>query len=209
MVRLRRTGLGNPAFWYFGAGLVLIALSLWAPYATARRTTRVEQRADGIARLLLEAIHDWPFALTPDDALVALARFHQHAACERIYVTDLEIVEPPLPGTLLVLQNKHYVFHLAESPPDRRETPSPGALPNYEVMAWPRNATGPAHSVYFHPDNALPAYTRNLAQGYRGLEPKHRPKPGCAHRRQALWEWTTSYYGQDDGRWIAFPSGVE
>ncbi len=200
MVRLRWAGFLNPATWYLTIGVTLLAGSLWAPFATARRNSRVEQRADTIAALLLDSMLEWDFELTPEDAHIALAKFWRHAERQRIYTADLEVVEPALPGTLLTLQNKHYLFHLAPSPCARTEAPSDVAIPAYEVMAWPARQIGPAHSVFFHPSNALPAYTRNLKDKYAGLD-KH-PRPGCAQRRQALWEWTTSYYGQDDERWI-------
>lgn len=206
MASSRWAGLTNPATWYLTVGLVLLIGSIWTPFATARRTTRVEGRGDAIARTLLRATAGFSEALAGDDVDVVLARFHALAERDRVYTADLEVIEPPWSGTLLCLANKHYLFQLAESPPSPEDPYTGDALPSYEVMAWPRRGIGPAHSVFFHPDNALPAYTRNLAQGYEG-DGSRRPVPGCAHRRQALYEWTTSYYGQDDERWIAFPSG--
>lgn len=202
MVAVCWSGLRNPATWYLAAGGVLLLVSLWLPYATAQRTTRVELRADAIARALIEAAAEPLGAIGADAIETVLARFHLYAEREGVYTWDIEVVDPPWPDTVIGLQNKHYLFHLAESPPDAKESPSPDATPNYEVMAWPRNALGPAHSVFFHPDNAVPAYTRNLAQGYAGAA-EGRPQPGCAQRRQALYEWTKSYRGADDERWIA------
>ena len=129
------------------------------------------------------------------------AQFQRLSTRDHVYIADLEIVDPPWQGTLLALRNKHYLFQLAETPPDPDDLGTLGTMPCYEVMAWPRREVGPAHSVFFHSDSALPAYTRNLAQGYEG-ELGKRPRPGCASRRQALFEWTKSYYGQDDERWI-------
>jgi len=188
--------------WYLALGLLLLVASLWLPFATARRAMRVEARANDVARALMEAVGDTVDALDANDVDTVLARFFGLAARDGIYVEDLERVDPAWPGTLLSLRNKHYLFQLAESPPDPKESPGAETVPAYEVMAWPRRALGPANSVFFHPDNAVPAYTRNLAQGYAGAE-DGRPRPGCAQRRQALFEWTSSYRGDDDERWIA------
>ncbi|MCA8975933.1 MAG: hypothetical protein KDC98_14520, partial [Planctomycetes bacterium] len=204
MLEARCSGLRNPSTWYLGLGLGLLVLSLWVPYLTASRTTRHEARAHSIAQALLEAIPNHGDRLEPVDFEIVLARFFALASRDDVFVNDLEIVTPPLPNTVMTLRNKHYLFHLAESPPDPRESPSRDALPAYEVMAWPRRTIGPAHSVFFVPENAMPSYTRNLAQGYAGAG-DDRPAPGCAQRRQALYEWTTSYYGVDDERWIALP----
>jgi len=201
MALTRWAGLTNPATWYLALGFLMLGTSIWVPFATASRTTRVEGRADAIAMTLLEATVQWPVALTDADLDVVMARFHALAERDRIHVADLEVLEPAWPDTLLSLRNKHYLFHLAVSPLTPDADSSRVAAPSYEVMAWPRRGSGPAHSVFFHPDNALPAYTRNLAKGYEG-DGSARPIPGCAQRRQAIWEWTKSYRGQDDERWI-------
>ncbi|MCA8953915.1 MAG: hypothetical protein KDE27_30675 [Planctomycetes bacterium] len=200
-MRFRRAALTNPATWYLTFGLVALAGSMWAPYATALRTTRIESRGDEIASALIAAVRQWPDVIAPADVPVLLARFYALAERDGAFLGDLEVVEPPWSGTLLSLQNKHYLFQVAESPPPVDDPGTPGSVPAYEVMAWPRRRSGPAHSVFFHPANALAAYTRNLAQGYDGAG-RDRPQPGAAQRRQALWEWTKSYYGQDDERWI-------
>ena len=155
--------------WYLALGLLLLVASLWLPFATARRAMRVEARANDVARALMEAVGDTVDALDANDVDTVLARFFGLAARDGIYVEDLERVDPAWPGTLLSLRNKHYLFQLAESPPDPKESPGAETVPAYEVMAWPRRALGPANSVFFHPDNAVPAYTRNLAQGYADI----------------------------------------
>jgi len=120
------------------------------------------------------------------------------------FVNDLEVLDQALPDSLLTLQNKHYAFQIAVSPPDPKDTPSADAEPAYEVTAWPLSAVGPGRSVFFYPENAPRAYTRNLAKGYTGLDDR-RITPGCGHRRLAqTLELRVSYRGLDDERWIVF-----
>jgi hypothetical protein len=58
--------------------------------------------------------------------------------------------------------------------------------------------------VFFYPENAPRAYTRNLAKAYSGLDDR-RITPGGGHRRPAqTLELRASYRGLDDERWIVF-----
>ena len=204
MQEWRQSRWRNPAAWFTLIGLLLLAVSIWVPFQTAARTARTEQRADQIATLLLEVVRDFGGELDAATVEIMLARFHRLARRDGVYVTDLELVEPPLPDTVLLLQNKHYAFQVAVSPPDPRATVGAGALPALEVVAWPLTAVGPGHSVFFHPDNAPRAYTRNLAAGYAGLL-QRRPTPGKGHRRSTqTMETAGSYRGFDDERWILY-----
>lgn len=196
--------LRNPASWYVATGLGLLAATLFAPYLTATRTTRVELRADAIAADLLEAALQAGPVLTADEVPILRARFAALTARDGLFVGDLEFLEQPWEGTIVSARNKHYCFHVAVSPPDPEYEPSRGALPSYEVMAWPRTAIGPAHSAYLHAENSVPAYTRNLAKGYHE---DNRPHPGSGQRRPGgLYEWTKAYRGQDDEFWFAHRS---
>ena len=188
---------------------MLLASTVWVPFQSAERTARVERRADQIAALLLEATArasgvpvrgGWDAATVE----IVLAFFHALALRDNAFVNDLEVVDPPLPDSLLTLQNKHYVFQIAVSPPDPKETPSADAEPACEVTAWPLSTVGPGHSVFFYPENAPRAYTRNLAKGYTGLGDR-RITPGRGHRRPAqTLELRNSYRGLDDERWIMY-----
>lgn len=204
MQNWRRRGVGTPAGWYTLLGLVLLGASIWVPFLTAERTARVEQRADRIAGLLLEAVLPMPAPAVAGDLEHVLARFHRLAARDHVHVNDLERIEPPLADTLLTLRNKHYAFHLAVSPPEPNATVGPGTEPAYEAMAWPLDAVGPGHSAFLHCDDAPRAYTRNLGAGYFGLG-SDRPRPGLSHRRPSSALDALHYYRSfDDERWITF-----
>lgn len=181
----------------------MLAASVWVPFLTAERTARVEGRADRIAGLLLDALRGFPSAIGPDDLPVVMARFHALALRDAVHVTDLEVLPTPLPQTLLLLRNKHYLFYLAESVPDAQAIPSRDAIPNYEVLAWPLTGLGPGHSAFFHADNAPRAYTRNLTAGYEGTAKP--PTPATSHRRSGTsFEVARTYRNGDDERWIVF-----
>jgi len=205
----RRSRWCNPGAWLTALGLVLLASTVWVPFQSAERTARVERRADQIAALLLEATSRASDANVgtywdPATAEIVLAYFHALAMRDGAFVNDLEVLDQPLPNSLLTLQNKHYAFQIAVSPPDTRETPSADAEPAYEVTAWPLSAVGPGRSVFFYPENAPRAYTRNLAKGYSGLGDR-RIAPGRGHRRPAqTLELRASYRGLDDERWIVY-----
>jgi len=205
----RRSRWCNPGAWLTALGLVLLASTIWVPFQSAERTARVERRADQIAALLLEATSRASDANVgerwdPATAEIVLAYFHALAMRDGAFVNDLEVLDQAMPDSLLTLQNKHYAFQIAVSPPDPKDTPSADAEPAYEVTAWPLSAVGPGRSVFFYPENAPRAYTRNLAKGYTGLDDR-RITPGRGHRRLAqTLELRISYRGLDDERWIVF-----
>lgn len=200
----RWSPLANPATWYAAFGVAVLVATVWLPYLSAQRTARVEGRADQIAGLLLEAARDFPEAIEPADVDHVLARLFALAARDGTHVADLELREEPLPGILLVLQNKHYLFHLAASPVEAQAAPSHGAVPSYHVAAWPVRAFGPGHSAFFLALDAPRAYTRNLTAGYVGTG-KDRPLPERLHRRPGgTFEAAKSYRNLDDERWIVY-----
>jgi hypothetical protein len=203
MQEWRRRGIGTPAGWYTLIGLALLGASIWVPFLTAERSARVEQRADQISGLLLEAIR--PLGqLDGDSVPVILGRFHRLALRDRVHVGDLEPLAEPLPGTLLCLANKHYAFHVAVSPPEETAVRGPDTEDAYEALAWPLSEGGPGHGVFFHPDDALRAYTRNLNAGYHGFG-ERRPEPGRCHRRDlTLIEGSRLYRSAGDERWILY-----
>jgi hypothetical protein len=194
----------NPAAWYTTFGMLLLAFSLYIPWLTASRTTRVEERADQIAEALLLAAGDvapaWP--LDEGDLQVLLARFHAYAERERVYVNDLERVASPSPGAILCLVNKHYAVQLAESPPLPDARVGQGTVPALEVTAWPLSAVGPGLCAFFYPENAERAFSRNLRAGYAGFG--RRPMPGDSHRHGDNATFRTFYSGRDDERWNVY-----
>ncbi|MBM4061754.1 MAG: hypothetical protein FJ265_11770 [Planctomycetes bacterium] len=200
----RWSPLANPAAWYAAFGVAVLAATVWLPYLTAERTARVEGRADQIAGLLLEAARDFPDAIEPADVDHVVARLFALAARDGAHVADLERHRAPLPGTLLVLENKHYLFQLAASPVEAQAVPSRGAVPSYQVAAWPVRDFGPGHSAFFVALDAPRAYTRNLTAGYVGTG-EQRPRPERLHRRpSSTFEPAKSYRSLDDERWIVY-----
>lgn len=204
MTEWRRNRWANPAAYYVFGGLLLLAFTLWAPWLSASRTARVERRADAIAEALLEASHGFtpPYDATQTAAIAG--RCFAHAASRGEYVKDLELVTPAGEDVWLCLQNRHYVFQLTSSPPAVDQRPGKNTAPAVEVTAWPRDGIGPGHCVFFYPENATRAYTRNLRAAYAGLE-ENPPSPAAAHRRPGLGSRRlTPYPGRDNERWLIF-----
>lgn len=129
--------------WYIFAGILLLGASIWVPYLSAVRTARVESRADEIAGLLLQATKGQIGAIGPDELQNVLARFFALAEREQVLVGDLEVHDSPLSGTLVSLQNKHYLFYLAASVPDADAIVSRDSTPSFETMAWPMRGPWP------------------------------------------------------------------
>jgi hypothetical protein len=194
----------NPARWYLLVGTALIASSLWLPWAAAARTTRVEQRAERLAELLLRAASGMPFPPL-DDPDHVLARFYALALADGAFVADVERVEPTPPDVLLAFTNKHYAFQLAASPPDPLSIVGRNTVPALEVLAWPLASGGPAHSAYLCAENAPRAYSRNLGGRLVGLA-DHRPMPGVGQRRATPnpFDTVVSYRSDTDERWLLF-----
>ncbi len=200
----------DPATWYTVAGIGLIVTSLWLPWLTAARTARVEMRADVLCELLLGASRSLVADPSPADLEHVWARFLALAQADGVFYADVERLEPPLPGTLLAFTNKHYAFQLARSPardqPRAHDAPAAARegfeLP-LEATAWPLHPAGPGHAVYFQPDDAPRAYTRNLTSGYVGLG-AGRPRPGAGHRADSPFDTAKSYRSGSDERWILF-----
>jgi hypothetical protein len=203
MTEWRRSWFGNPAAWYTAIGFGLLFLTVYVPWLTAERTARVERRAERIAALLAEVVADIDRQLEADDVPIALARLYLAAERTGEFTADLERVEPPLPGTLLTLRNKHYAFHLAASPPPAQYPIGRDTIPAYEVLAWPLTRHGPGHAAFFVPDNAPRAYTRNLGASFAGMDQP--PPPGSCHAVPGLGrEAQASYRSANDERWILY-----
>ena len=201
---LRSSGWANPAGWLVLLGLLLLAFSLWIPWLSASRTTRIESRASGLAEALLEASHGFQPPLDAAALACIEGRFYAHASSRGEHTKDLERLPQPPNGALMVIVNKHYAFQLSLSPPAVDQKFGKHTTAALEVTAWPRSAIGPGHCAFFYPENATRAYTRNLRASYAGLD-ADRPLPGAPHRRPGLGSRRLSPYpGRDNERWLVF-----
>jgi hypothetical protein len=198
----RRT---SPAAWYSLLLMAALALSVWVPIGSANRTARAESRGEQLARIVLEEA----VLLMPEDLRdpsfpgMLLGRVVAAALRDGVFVEDLELLDK---GRLdaVTLANKHYCIQLrwSATADDRANSPHDGRVPALESLAWPLDPAGPAHAAFFFPEDAEPAYTRNLSAGYVGVEPDHWPKPAQAHRRHDGGNQIWHYRGFDDERWL-------
>lgn len=199
--RLRGWNLGNLLV---VLGLLGLGGTLWVPYASASRSSRVEARGEVLAALLLkEASAMQPLDL--DDPFlqrVLLARVLRGAPPLELFANDLEPFTAPEGDPGLWFTTKHYLFRVAATPVDsQRPAPADGLPPALEVLAWPREVPSPAHSAFFCTEIGDPVFTRNLQAGYHG--PENCPRPGAGHRRpDPLFERQGYYRGLDDERWL-------
>ena len=141
----------------------------------------------------------------PAVAAMTYGRLVRHAAAAAVFVGDLELLPPQPDIDAITFCNKHHVIQLRPSPRIRpAELLEPEVRPELlplEVLAWPRRNSGPGHGVFFHPEDADPAFTRNLQFGYSGLDPRNWPQPGHTHRRpDANHQW--HYRDYNDERWL-------
>jgi hypothetical protein len=198
----RNLNLGRLLVW---AGIAGLLVSFWVPWAVAQRTARTEDRADRLSLVLLQTAAPMQPLEGADAATLStlLARAKSLASTRSVYGDDLERVEEnPPPGVLVTFANKHYLFQLAFSPPANARQPSTPTLPlPLELMAWPREPNGPAHAAFFCSEIAEPAFSRNLQQGYVGLD--RRPLPGNSYPRdEARAGQVRAYRDAVDERWL-------
>lgn len=194
-----RSGALNPANWYLTLGLGLLGASLWLPWWTAQRTARIERRADQICQLLLEAASDLLVPIDDTTVEFVFARLQAGTEAEGVQVADLERQEP-LPGALLTLRNKHFLFGLFPAEPEPNQRIGAGSVPALEVYAWPASRLGPGHSAFFAAEDAPRAFTRNLARDYHGA--KVAPARSSGQRPVRGQDLGGSYRGLDDERWL-------
>ncbi|MBZ0150560.1 MAG: hypothetical protein K8J09_03440 [Planctomycetes bacterium] len=194
----------NPGAWYTLLGVGALVVSMWVPWWSADRTARIERRADEIAEVLLRVAEQCLEPITEADLATLFAQLSWQAACAGSFVADLELIEPPPDGVVMLLRNKHYAFQLAPSPLGANLIAGRDTVPAYEVTAWPLSGAGPGHTAYFHPEDGPRAYTRNLGAGFAGLG-KDRPLPGACHRPRGSTIQTRYHYrATDDKRWILY-----
>ncbi|GAB4143579.1 MAG: hypothetical protein Fur0037_11230 [Planctomycetota bacterium] len=209
MVQRRAARNRNPAQWLLTVGLIGLGLTFWIPWAVAARTARTEGRADALCSLFLAVFSEFLDARTLDRAALetALARVQRLAAARGVFADDLELQDRADGGFLALFANKHYLFGIAKSPPADQRAPVGNLPPPIEVLAWPRESTGPAHAVFFDSQIADAAFTRNLEAGYRGAE--RMPSPGAGHRpSDPRAGFGFDYRGTDDERWLLRRIGI-
>ena len=205
MNQWRRSRFGNPAAWYTAIGSSMLALSLAIPWLSASRTTRVEERADGIAEALLSASEGLQTPFSEVDLQCLLARFYMVASSHGLWTSDIEREADAPDGALLCLRNKHYAFQVSESPIDANARAGQDCTGSVEILAWPLSTVGPGHCVFFYAQDASRAYSRNLRKSYAGLDGSNQPTPGAAHRRPGLGSLRRSQYaGNDNERWVIY-----
>lgn len=194
---------GSPMRWWSFAAALLLLGSMALILFTARRSARAEGRADLLARILLEQAQPLaPIDWTSEWQRMHLeARLFAAASAERVPVSELvDLPADDAPGFRFA--NKHYAITVRPSP--RRDADLPddvGDLP-LESLAWPRELVGPAKSVFFHPEDADRAYSRNLHSDYNDGSPQSRPQPGWLHRRQDAGRRAWDYRAWDDERFL-------
>ncbi|MGE3174099.1 MAG: hypothetical protein AB7O97_15840 [Planctomycetota bacterium] len=192
----------SPLTWWVLLVLALLGATFWLIVAGARRSARTEDRGFGLAAVLLRegqaiAPIDWDSEWVRQHLL---ARVVAAATAADVFANDLELLPQREPHAI-TLVNKHYCIELRASAPADPEAPVDGAPP-LESMAWPREAVSPAHTVFFYPEDAPAAYSRNLQSAYHDRDSRARPGPGEGHRRddgsQRIWD----YRGIDGERWL-------
>jgi len=199
--------------WLVWLGMAGLGLTFWAPWVSAERTRRVEDGADQIAELLqLTAGSMQPLEpMAPFDRTALVARWLRAIAAEGLPWRDLQLIEPPLAGTVLSAHDQHYLFQLARTPSDLRPgTTLVSSIAPLETLAWPRTVAGPAHSVFYYTEMGDAAFTRNLQAGYVGTD-ADRPLAGAGQRSKDPTSDAPGAYRtavlkaivrQDDERWL-------
>jgi hypothetical protein len=201
MADMRAGGLG-PMGWHLGLGLALIAASLGLPWWSAERTARTESRAGQIVELLLEAGLEIGRDAAPDPDVV-FARLLKLARARDAFFGDLETAAP-VDDSWLVATNKHYAFRLAPIAKDPETRSAPDAVPGVAALAWPLAASGPAHGMFYAPEDGPRTYTRNLTINAFGFDDR-RPAARAGHRRAAnAIDTRLAYRSVDDERWILY-----
>ncbi len=192
-------------------GLVGLAATFFEPHLSARRVARVESRALEVAQALSSvAVEFQPLDLTsPADRALLLESLRSRCSSLGQPTSDL----PELVGDdrWPTFGNKHYLFRVVRAPvpatrPDDWNPDTPQPL---EVYAWPRSLLPPGRSAFYFPESGPPAYTRNLAADYNGID--HAPPPGAG--QPATGEEPApdggSYRSRDqDERWLLLPRSV-
>ena len=193
----------SPLTWYVLLGLTLLVGTFTLIFYTAGRSARAETRGDQLAALLLHEARqiapiDWDATWQRE---LLSARLIAAAISSAVFVEDLELREGHEDASIAFF-NKHYCIEVRPSPRTEPDTEPDDADPALEVVAWPRSTVGPATSVFFHPEDAESAYSRNLQAGYVDNQVDKHPAPGFPHRRNDGHLGAWDYRGYDDERWL-------
>jgi hypothetical protein len=169
---------------------------------TARRSARAESRGDDLAGLLLHEAQgivpiDWTSSWQREHLT---SRWFAAAWSQGVSVSELESSDTDTAGFAFL--NKHYAIAVRPSPRLEADVPTEdGDLP-IEAVAWPRAEVGPAKSVFFHPEDADRAYSRNLQSDYCFDLAAQRPRPGVFHRKPESKQRAWDYRAFDDERFL-------
>ncbi len=193
----------SPMTWWVLCGLFALGGTLGLILMTARRSARAESRGDELARLLLqEASTMAPLDWTSEWQRAHLeARLVAAAVSSGLLLNEFgERAADDSPG--FGFTNKHYAVVLRPSPRLELDVPEDeGDLP-LEAVAFPRESVGPAKSIFFHPEDADRAYSRNLQSDYTDDAAERRPPPGTFHRRPDGKRRAWDYRAFDDERFL-------
>ncbi|MCA3007991.1 MAG: hypothetical protein INH34_06465 [Phycisphaerales bacterium] len=197
----KRGGIG-PMRWHLLAGIAACAASVGAPWLSATRSARVEDRCSELTTCLATSVQDAARHGEPDHDHV-LARTVAFAGALGVFAADLE-ARPSSEAGWLLFANKHYLFRAAPIAPDPARRHAEDARPAYEVLAWPVDAQSAGHAMFYAAEDAPRSYTRNLARGYQGVGDRM-AAPGHGRRRAATeFDQTHSYRSIGDDRWICY-----
>ena len=193
----------SPMTYWVALGLFALGATSGLILMTARRSARAEARGDELARLLLqEAGPMAPIDWTSEWQRAHLeARLVASALSSGLLLNEFaERTADDTPG--ISFTNKHYAIVLRPSPHVEVDVAEDeGDLP-LEAVAFPREAVGPAKSIFFHPEDADRAYSRNLQSDYTDDAADRRPPPGMFHRRPDGKRRAWDYRAFDDERFL-------
>ena len=189
------------------AGLIGLGVTFFEPHLSARRVARVESRALEVAQALSAAVVEFePLDLvSPADRDVLLQSLR--ARCSSLGHPASDLPESIPDASWPTFGNRHYLFRVVRAPvpvPRPRDW-DPEARRPLEVYAWPRSLLPPGRSAFYFPAAGRPAYSRNLAAEYRGVDRAPPPGAGQPASAEDLRSDQLSYRSRDDERWLLLP----
>ena len=196
----------NLANWLVGLGLLALVISFAIPYILAERTARLEQRAEEVAAVVLDAAVDLqPLDLTdPFDRALLEAWIVARLEVLGIKEDSFTLAPPLVLDDVLVFRGKHYEYLVTPGPQpmddSERVAHNRGEriLP-FEVYAYPARSVSPAQTAFFFSEIDSSAFTRNLQNNYKGDGRRPRRGNGVPRVDPGIQGF---YRGRDDERWL-------
>ncbi len=205
------------------AGLGTLAMGFWLPYATAERMHRIEKRAEHSTLQILTCVAaleqlSWPDQAARASLLQAVNDGLGHTDPSSSIFLRERPIPADYPGPSWWIEDKHYLYLVTETPAACREAPEtridgPGydkdkvrrpdaaaVEQSLEIYGWPKTSFHGARTVYFSCTTADPAFHRNLAQRYIGVDSPPKPGDAVLHHGQPSIK-APVYYGFNDERW--------